>query len=43
MASYIQSEDGTYILQENGDKILLDFQLSARHLRPEIVIIKGRG
>lgn len=40
--AYIKNEDATYLLQETGDKILLDYQISARNVRPVIVIVRSK-
>lgn len=40
---YLENEDATFLLQEDGDYILLNYFITARHIGPEIVLIRGKG
>ena len=41
MTDYLLNEDGTYLLQEDGYKIILE-TTRIRYLAPEIVIVRTK-
>ena len=43
MTDYLLNEDGTYLLLEDGGKIILETpRLSARNIKPEIIVVRGK-
>ena len=43
MTDYLLNEDGTYLLLEDGGKIVLETtRLSARNIKPVILLVRGK-
>jgi len=45
LIDYLLDEDGDYLLQEDGDKLELEQSsdvITARHMRPEIILIRDK-
>ena len=40
---YLLNEDGSYLLNEDGSKILLNYSITARHVRPEIILVRDKA
>ena len=40
--TYLKNEDGTFLLQEDADQILLDYQIPARHVRAVMVLVRDK-
>jgi len=40
---YLLNQDSTYLLQENGDNILLNYQITARHLKQPMVLVRDKA
>ena len=40
--TYLLNEDATFLLQESGDEILLDYQVSARNVRAVMVLVRDK-
>ena len=40
MTDYLLQEDGSYLLQEDEDKIILDARIRAKHLDSIVVLVR---
>jgi hypothetical protein len=39
---YLLNQDGTFLLNQDGSFILLNYSITARHVRPELIIVRSK-